>query len=209
MCKPQVVQKYWKLVFILCTFANIEILVQSQYCSQSNIPFNFMLHNLEYVKIQNVKVIFKSQVHIVILIVNERFNYATSKNQLLFDEIRLLMQVLSWWRKKRIGSPSGLGLITNYKNPNFSRMLRGSLQKGWIPSMIWQRKMSLQWILPNSLAMSGPSSLIIHYWTGKHEKKLKLFIGRSMELVILQALSWWVGLWRGGQHIEMDTQLIG
>jgi hypothetical protein len=50
--------------------------VQSQYCSQKNIPLNLVLHNLEYVEIQSVKVLFKSQLHVVILITSERSNYA-------------------------------------------------------------------------------------------------------------------------------------
>jgi hypothetical protein len=57
--------------------------VQSQYFSQNIIPLNLVFHNLEYVEIQSVKVIFRSQVHIVILIVSERsnyVNYVTNKN---------------------------------------------------------------------------------------------------------------------------------
>jgi len=56
------------------------MLVQSQYFSQNIIPLNLVFHNLEYVEIQSVKVIFRSQVHIVILIVSERSNYVTNKN---------------------------------------------------------------------------------------------------------------------------------
>ncbi len=52
------------------------MLVQSQYCSQNTIPLNSMLHNLEYVEIQSVKVLFKSQLHVVILNTSERSNYA-------------------------------------------------------------------------------------------------------------------------------------
>jgi hypothetical protein len=70
--------------------------VQSQYCSRNTIPLNLVLHNLEYVEIQSVKVIFKSQIHIVIIIASERSNYVTSKNHLLFDKLKFLVQVLSW-----------------------------------------------------------------------------------------------------------------
>jgi hypothetical protein len=56
------------------------MLVQSQYFSQNIIPLNLVFQNLEYVQIQSVKVIFRSQIHIVILIVSERSNYVTNKN---------------------------------------------------------------------------------------------------------------------------------